>query len=174
MRKKLLKSLLLLSIISGTLITIVPTAVDAMKTQQESDVTDNKHEKIEELRDELQEFNLDENMSDEKEYKELSEQLSDLELKYEEFNYQEEVNLRLSTLQASLEDIKKEINRSTDDKKKTDIEYRYKKLDKIYNNDWNNLVCFVKSEYIEKLSDKVKKMWIDEETSEDIWIDVSL
>ena len=133
MRKKLLKSLLLLSIISGTLITIVPTAVDAMKTQQESDVTDNKHEKIEELRDELQEFNLDENMSDEKEYKELSEQLSDLELKYEEFNYQEEVNLRLSTLQASLEDIKKEINRSTDDKIKTDLEYRYKKLVKIYN-----------------------------------------
>ena len=43
----------------------------------------------------------------------------------------------------------------------------------IYNNDWNNLVCFVKSEYIEKLSDKVKKMWIDEETSEDIGIDVS-
>lgn len=133
MRKKLLKSLLLLSIISGTLITIVPTAVDAMKTQQESDVTDNKHEKIEELRDELQEFNLDENMSDEKEYKELSEQLSDLELKYEEFNYQEEVNLRLSTLQASLEDIKKEINRSTDDKIKIDLEYRYKKLVKIYN-----------------------------------------
>lgn len=133
MRKKLLKSLLLLSIISGTLITIVPTAVDAMKTQQERDVTDNKHEKIEELRDELQEFNLDENMSDEKEYKELSEQLSDLELKYEEFNYQEEVNLRLSTLQASLEDIKKEINRSTDDKIKTDLEYRYKKLVKIYN-----------------------------------------
>ena len=133
MRKKLLKSLLLLSINSGTIITIVPTAVDAMKTQQESDVTDNKHEKIEELRDELQEFNLDENMSDEKEYKELSEQLSDLELKYEEFNYQEEVNLRLSTLQASLEDIKKEINRSTDDKIKTDLEYRYKKLVKIYN-----------------------------------------
>ena len=133
MRKKLLKSLLLLSIISGTLITIVPTAVDAMKTQQERDVTDNKHEKIEEFRDELQEFNLDENMSDEKEYKELSEQLSDLELKYEEFNYQEEVNLRLSTLQASLEDIKKEINRSTDDKIKTDLEYRYKKLVKIYN-----------------------------------------
>ena len=56
-----------------------------------------------------------------------------LELKYEEFNYQEEVNLRLATLQASLEDIKKEINRSTDDKIKIDLEYRYKKLVKIYN-----------------------------------------
>ena len=39
-------------------------------------------------------------------------------------------------------------------------------------NEWNSLVCSVKSEYIEKLCNKVKKMWIDEETSEDIWIDI--
>ena len=39
--------------------------------------------------------------------------------------------------------------------------------------EWNNLVCFIKDEYLEKLSDKVKKMWIDEDTSDDIWIDIS-
>ena len=43
----------------------------------------------------------------------------------------------------------------------------------IYDNEWDNLVSFVKSEYIETLSDKIKKMWIDEESSGDIWINIS-
>ena len=39
--------------------------------------------------------------------------------------------------------------------------------------EWNTLVELIKSEYLEKLSDKVKKLWIDEDTSEDVWIDFS-
>lgn len=143
--KKILKPLLALAIIAGALFTIVPAAVNAMGTKQEETINDDTKDKIEELRDELQKMEQEQVVSDEQEYKDTSDKLGDLELKYGKFDYQKEVDLRLATLKASLEDIKKEIERNTDSEIKSDLEYRYKELTLVYQK-YNKIVENTKDE----------------------------
>lgn len=111
---------------------VVPVAVNAMNNNAEEVVTNEAD--LDELRDELQEMEQKEIVTDvqEDEYKSLSDEVSEMELEYEEFDYQEEVELRMDTLEASLSDIRKEIDGVNDHELKKELEYRYNKLIKVY------------------------------------------
>ena len=86
-----------------------------------------------------------ENSFAEKAYKNLCAELVIMEREYKTYDYQKEVDLRLNTLQTSLEDITGEIEREENDEQKSNLKNRYKKLDSVYQK-YKDLVDRVKDE----------------------------
>ena len=137
--RKALKSFLVVGVFAGLLLAAVPVAANSNNTNQITGT-----EKIKELTAKKQEASQGDSY-DEKEYKNLSAELGKTELEYKKFDYQEEVDLRLNTLQISLEDIAGEIEREEDGEQKSNLKARYKKLDSVYQK-YRDIVDNVKDE----------------------------
>ena len=65
---------------------------------------------------------------DEEEYKEIMSEINEIEIEYDLYDYQQEVEIRLNTVKACVADLQKELDRGVPEELEEDFKYRVKKL----------------------------------------------
>ena len=116
--------------------TTVPTGIYAMKSIEKSSITNEKtkkkigKEKICLLQKDIDKLKTDKN-EDEKKLKELTDEKEKTELEYALYDYKEEIEMRIRTVNVALDDMKSSIKRGLDEKQKKSFENRIKMLEPI-------------------------------------------
>ena len=133
------KKIVICATVIAALGMLVPTVGNAMMTDgacenvlpskeniKEQELSE-QMEELSELQDDMDEL-LEKEKYKENKYKELAEEIDNQKIECEVFDYQEEVELRINTVQTAIEDMKRELKRGVPEEVSVDINYRINKL----------------------------------------------